>query len=395
MKIDVIRLYRVSVPSRRLHRWRNLSGTVGSYVLVELVDSDGASGWGEATALGSWGGDFGHHDGETPESVWDVLSALVAPAVLGVPFEHRHEVLAVAERVVRGHPYAKTAFEGAVLDLVARSAGVPVYDLLGGRRRDRIPIAHSIGLMADEAAVAEAVQVADEGATALKVKVGEDGDRDVRLLRRLYEEVGDRIPIAVDANQGWGTAVQAERILRRLEDLTLRYVEQPVEGLDQLEILAERIPFPVMADESMWNSHDMAAVGRGRSVRLASIYTSKAGGLHEAMAADAVATAFGIGTNVNGSGETGVGNLANVHLAAAMTSLAEGCVIPVTRRREDSPTAFAGAMYTDDVLAGSFRYEDGAVIVPDGPGWGIDVDRERLAELTVSTAEVTAATVAS
>ncbi|HEY0185929.1 MAG TPA: enolase C-terminal domain-like protein [Cellulomonas sp.] len=389
MSIVRMTLYGVRLPQRREHRWRTLTEGVGSYVLVELTDGDGMSGWGEATALGSWGGDHGQHDGETPEDVVHVLADLVAPAVLGLPLRHRHRVLSAAQGVVRGHPYAQTAFECAVLDLTARRAGLPVHELLGGRRRDRVPIAHSIGLMDDDAALTEAEQVVAEGVTTLKVKVGEDPDRDVRLLRALHDRLGDRAALAVDANQGWGTALQAERVLRRLLDVPLRYVEQPVEGLRQLEHLAGRVPHPVMADESMWNAFEMAELGRGGAVRLASVYTSKAGGLHRALAADAVAHAFGIGTNVNGSGETGVGNLANVHLAAAMTSLAEGCVIPVSRRREDAPTQVAGAMYTDDVLATSFSYVDGAVLVPDGPGWGIEVDRDRLAERTVWSRSVT------
>ena len=78
------------------------------------------------------------------------------------------------------------------------------------------------------------------------------------------------------------------------------------------------------------------------------------------------------------------GLLANVHLAAAMTSLAEGCVVPLTRRSDAPPTQVAGAMYTDDLLVTSMQYEDGAIVVPDGAGWGIDVDPEKLVRYTTS-----------
>ena len=388
MKIQSVQLYRVSLPTRRVHRWRTLTESIGSYILLRLTSADGIDGWGEATALGSWGGDHGRHYGEPPAHVWQVLTELVAPVAVGREFVDRHALLAEANSVVRGHPYAKTAFEGALLDLVARSCGVPVYELLGGRRRQRIDIAHSIGLLANDDALAEARQIAGEGFRTVKIKVGEDPERDVALLRALHSELGGKVDLAVDANQGWGDAVQAERVLRRLHDVPLRYVEQPVEGLHQLELLAARVPFPVMADESMWNAYDMAEVARGDMVRLASVYTSKAGGLHNALAADAVATAFGIGTNVNGSGETGVGNLANVHLAACMQSLREGCVVPISRRAEDRGAAVGGAMYTDDVLAESMTVIDGSIVVPDGPGWGIEVDLDKLDSYTTARAEV-------
>jgi len=362
---------------------------LGSYVLLRLTSSHGVVGWGEATSLGSWGGDHGRHDGEPPEQVWQTLVDLIAPAILGIEWTDRHEILDRARAVVRGHPYAQTSVEEAVLDLVARTHGVPVYELLGGRRRTSIPLAHSLGLMEPDLAVAEATTAVDEGIRTIKVKVGEDADRDVETLTRLWSELGDRVALALDANQGWGTAVEAERVLRRLETVSLRYVEQPVEGLRQLELLASRITHPVMADESMWNASEMADIGRGGAVRLASIYTAKAGGLHNALAADAVAFAHGIGTNVNGSGETGVGNLANLHLAASMRSLSEACVIPLSRRADDPPTHVAGAMYLDDVLARSMTYRDGAIVVPDGPGWGIDVDEARL-ESFVTKREVVA-----
>lgn len=382
--------HRVRLTPRRPHRWRGLTEQIGGYVLVELEDDDGRTGWGEATALGSWGGDHGAHDGETPDGVEHVLHDLVAPRVLGLATEDRHAVLSAAFGAVRGHPYAMTAFEEALLDLLARRAGVPVLELLGGRRRDAVPVAHSIGLLADDDVLAEADAVAAAGIRTVKVKVGEDPERDVRVIRAVAEVLGGRAALAVDANQGWGTATEAERVLRRVADVPLRYVEQPVEGARQLALLAPRVPFPLMADESAWTPHEVLRLALADACRLVSVYTTKSGGLHRAMAIDAIAWAAGLGTNVNGSGETGIGNLANLHLAAAMTSLAEDCVVPVSRRREDHDGSIAGAMYADDVIARSMRLVDGAIPVPLGPGWGIDVDADRVAEHTIATRTSTA-----
>ncbi|WP_432989594.1 mandelate racemase/muconate lactonizing enzyme family protein [Dactylosporangium sp. CA-233914] len=385
MKIESFVLHRVNLPLRRPHRWAGLTEDIGRYLLLEVVSDSGGHGWGEATALASWGGDHGRYYGETLDTADYVLRELVAPAVLGVAFTDRHEILALADAQVRGHPYAKTAFQCAVLDLLARDLGVPVYELLGGKRRDRIELGHSIGFMDTTTAVAEVLAAVAEGVRAIKVKVGQDADREVELIRRIHEEVGDTVHLAVDANRAWSSAVQAERVLRRLADVPLRYVEQPTESLAQLESLAARIPFPVMADESMWTAYDMAEIARHGIVQRASIYTSKAGGPIGALAADAVATAFGIGTNVNGSGETGVGNLANLHLAAAMTSMSEACLVPLSTIAEDPRTTVAGRMYLDDVLTESMDYVGGDVMIPTGPGWGIDVDAAKMERYTVSS----------
>src|ERR671927_1373086 len=102
-----------------------------------------------------------------------------------------------------------------------------------------------------------------------------------------------------------------------MEDCDLLYFEQPVEGVDRLAEVARAIDAPVMADESAWNAHDVIQIVERRAAQIVSIYTTKPGGLFRAMEVAAVCRAAGIVCNVNGSVETGVGNLANLHLAAA------------------------------------------------------------------------------
>jgi muconate cycloisomerase len=138
-----------------------------------------------------------------------------------------------------------------------------------------------------------------------------------------------------------------------------------------------------MADESAWTARDVVDVARTHAAELVSIYTSKAGGLLNARKMDIVAEAHGLGSNLNGSSASGIGNLANVHLAAACESMTESSVFPITGLAERRPTRIANATYLDDVLVAPFDFRDGQVVVPDGPGWGIDVDRDKLAHYTV------------
>jgi muconate cycloisomerase len=237
--------------------------------------------------------------------------------------------------------------------------------------------------MATDEAVAQAEDAVAEGMRTVKVKVGEDLARDLDVLHRICDAIGGSAAVAVDANQGWGPLAEAQRMLARVADLELRYVEQPVAGLEAMARLAATSTVPLMVDESMWTAHDMAEVARLRAASLASIYTTKAGGLHRAMQADAVAHAHGLATNVNGSSETGVGNLANVHLACAMASLGEASVFPITGLEGNRPTEVAGATYGDDVLTEPFEFVDGCVTVPTGPGWGIAVDEEKVERYAV------------
>lgn len=388
MKVIGIECRLVRLPTRRPHRWASLTAAVGSYVLVRLRTDEGIDGWGEATALAQWGGDHGRYYGETPGTVLHVVKDIFGPILVGCDPLDRNGVYGQLEAAIRGHHYAKTAVEAGLLEIGAKRAGLPVYELLGGRRRGRVPMTHSLGLLPIEQVVEEVGQALAEGVRTIKLKVGEDAARDVAVVMAVRDKVGPEIDLTVDANQGWGTPAEAIRIVRAMEPARLRFVEQPVAGIREMAAVAAKVSVPLMADESVWTARDMVEVASSGAAMLASIYTSKSGGLGRAMQADAVALACGLGTNVNGSGETGVGNLANVHLAAALASLTEGCVFPITGLAERRPTQVVGAWYTDDLLVEPFSFVDGCVEVPSGPGWGIGVDHEKVERYTVERVAV-------
>lgn len=374
----------VQLPPRRVHRWAGLTQDIGRYVLVKITLDSGVCGWGEATALPQWGGDHGRYYGEDPQIVLHLLQRYWAPLLLGARVDERATIGAAMERAVRGYPFARTAVESALLDARARAAGIPVFELLGGRRRDRVPVAHSIGLMPAGDAVREARQAADEGVGVLKLKVGEDRDRDVAVVHGVRAEVGDDVDLCIDANQGWRSPAEALAMIDAMAGARLRYVEQPVPGLSGLAAVARRSAVPVMADESVWTAYDLLATADDDRPPLVSVYLGKAGGPSGAMRLDTAAGLLGIGTNVNGSGETGVGNLANLHVAAAMSALREACVVPVTGLAGRRATKVAGAMYADDILVEPLDFVDGFVRVPDGPGWGIDVDPAKVDAYSVA-----------
>ncbi len=175
--------------------------------------------------------------------------------------------------------------------------------------------------------------------------------------------------------------------LRLRSDLI--YFEQPVEGIERLAEVARAIDAPVMADESAWNAHDVIQIAERRAAQIVSIYTTKPGGLYRAMEVAAVARAAGIICNVNGSVETGVGNLANLQLAAAAAPVVLSCVVPVsTPAQAQSPGNIAGIYYTDDLIAEPMRFVDGAIDLPSGPGMGIPVDEAKIRQYTVETVKM-------
>jgi muconate cycloisomerase len=232
--------------------------------------------------------------------------------------------------------------------------------------------------MATDKLLAEVADAVEEGVRTIKLKVGADVSRDTEVVRQVRKLVGDDIEITVDANQGWPDARTAIRAVREMEESKILFVEQPVEGLRAMSAVAAAVDTDVMADESAWSPHDVVDIAEANAANLISIYTTKPGGLRRATKVAAVAEAFGFACNVNGSAETGIGNAANLHLAAAMKPVSLACVLPVSAPAEQQPTKTVGRFYTDDVIAEPFVWEDGAIVVPNGPGLGIEVDEEKV-----------------
>ena len=385
MSVARIETMVVQLPTRRRHFWTGLTEPIGRYLLVKATDSEGRTGWGEAPALKDWGGEFGRYYGESAAIVELVIARYLAPAVAGIELGNVADLHRRMDAAIKGYPYAKAAVEFAFYDLTGRALGVPVTTLLGGRLRDAVPVTHSIGLISAEEAAVEAELVAAEGIKTIKVKVGVDPQRDISVVSAVRAAAGPAMNLCVDANEGWKTPGEAIRTVRAMEKFNLIYVEQPVMGIERLAEVARAIDPPVMADESAWNAHDVVQIIEHRAAQIVSIYTTKPGGLYKGMEVGAICRAAGIQCNVNGSIETGVGNLANVHLAAACPAVTLSNVIPVSTPAEYQHGQVGGIFYTDDLIVEPMRLVDGAIQVPTGPGMGIEVDEAKVTRYRVAT----------
>ena len=384
MKIESYKIYKVSIPTRRRHTWASSTADVGQgWVILEVKTDDGIVGYGEATTMPEWGGDFGRYYGESYETTEVVIRDNLFPAIMGMdPFDidlihHR------MDKAIRGFVYAKAAIDIALYDIMGKALDKPVYKLLGGQHRKAIPIAHSLGVVLDiEAAVDEAVAACGEGIKTIKMKGGLDPVRDMELMEKLRKAVGPHINILVDANQGYPTAKDAIKWGKRMDRFDLQYLEQPVEGFDQLREVTRMLEVPVCADESCWTPTDALDIVAKHAADYISIYVTKAGGLYPARAVAKIAECAGIRCNVNGSGEFGVGTAANLHMACCGANIDLASVFPITHV-EGCPeqTKVAARWYMDDIITKPFQYDDGCLLVPDGPGLGVEIDRESIAYL--------------
>ena len=260
MKITKIETIPIRLPTRRVHQWASLTTPIGVYVIIKLHTDDGLVGLGEAPVLKDWGGDHGKYFGETPQTTAHIINDILAPALKDQDPRRFEAIHALMDRSVKGYPYAKAAIDMALYDVAGKALKVPAYQFLGGCFRDRISIAHSLGLMEIEKAVEEGLQAKSEGVKTIKLKGGVDPKRDVELVRRMRDALGPETKICVDANQGYPTPKVAVQVTKAMAEYDLLYMEQPVEGIDQMAEVAKRVDTPIMADESAWTAQDVVEI---------------------------------------------------------------------------------------------------------------------------------------
>jgi muconate cycloisomerase len=384
MKITEIETIPIRLPTRRVHRWASLTTSIGVYVIVKLHTDDGLIGLGEAPVLKDWGGDYGKYFGETPQTTCHMINDILAPVLKGQDPSRFETIHALMDQAVKGYPYAKAAIDSAIYDVVGKALKVPAYQLLGGCFRDRVSIAHSLGLMEIEKAVEEALEAKSEGVKTIKLKGGVDPQRDIELVRQMRNALGTETQICVDANQGYPTPKLAVRVIKAMQEYNLLYMEQPVEGIAAMAQVTRRVDTPVMADESAWTVQDVLQIVHNQAADIISIYTTKPGGMFKAKKVAAVAEAAGLKCNVNGSVETGVGNAANIHLAASTAVVTFDCVVPVSTPKGKGKKGIAGIYYQDDIIKDPFEFSNGDITVSTKPGLGVELDEDKLTHYRIS-----------
>jgi muconate cycloisomerase len=300
-----------------------------------------------------------------------VIRDFLEPALRGEDPLAIERLTAKLKRAVAGHPFTKSGVEMALWDILGKAAGLPLYSLLGGPVRERIPIKMSIS-GAEPARAAELARWAmEQGLRALKVKVGMDPEGDIARVRAVRQAIGPGVPLGIDANGGWTPRVAIAAIRRLADECGIYFAEQPVApvAVEWLADVRRNVPVPVMADESCYSPQDAMALARAGAADVLSVYVGK-GGIGAARKIAAVAEAAGLTCTVGSNLELGIASAAMAHLAAATPAVGA----------EDFPCDILGPLaYEHTLVAEPLEVRDGAVTPPAGPGLGVELDEDALA----------------
>jgi o-succinylbenzoate synthase len=332
-------------------------------VLVEAI-SEGVSGWGEVTC-----GENPFYNEEWTDAAWLIVRDYAAPRILRHMFESAEDVAARTAHI-RGHQMACGGLEVAVWDLEARRRGVPLWQQIGGGARKEIPCGVSIGI---QDTVGQLIgKIATEvaaGYRRIKIKIKPGWDVDVvREVRREFP----KILLMADANSAY-TLADAER-LKCLDEFDLMMIEQPLahdEIIDHAALQAQ-LRTPICLDECIRNAHHAEQAIAMQACGILNIKLGRVGGFREAKRVHDVAEANGIPVWCGGMLESGIGRAHNIALSTLPNFVLPGDVSASKR------------YWTRDVITPPVEVSShGLISVPDGPGFGYEIDQEFLKSLTV------------
>lgn len=330
-------------------------------LIVEVQDSDGRSGWGEAPT--SW-----RVTGESPESVAAAVMGPLKETLVGLSTEDPESLSVAMERAVVRNSSARMAVECALYDLAARVAGVPLFQYFGATAAEVRTDMTLSAIVADseiDSLCRTASEFANAGFTTLKVKIGAGGD-DVKALIALRQTVGTDVSLRVDANQAWSPQ-DAVRVIESFEDadVGVEFVEQPVsrDDVDGLAYVTSRVETPIMADEAVWTRRDLREIVQTHAIDMVNIKLAKSGGLREALEMVTLARESGVGVIAGCMAESHVGIAAAAALASVIDSSEH-----VGARPHDLD---GGLLLTHSPVAEGARYDGERLLLSEMPGTGI------------------------
>jgi muconate cycloisomerase len=368
LKIKVIEPIAVSLPMKKPVQMAGETVAQADNVLVRIEAEDGGVGWGEAASAPTM----------TGETVASMMAAVahMTPVLLKRAADDFAGASAAMDAAMYGNTGAKAAIDIALHDLVGRATGRPLHALFGPRRRQRMPVLAVVGSDDAEADLREAQARYEQGYRAFKIKVGlaaaeADAQRTRRVcaaLKALSNEQGEECLVSADANQGY-SADAALHYVQTLGECGLDFFEQPVAAhdLDGMARVAAAAPaLWIGADEGIHSADDIARHHAHRAARGASLKAIKLGGLRALFEVGQLCERLGMRINIScKTGESSVASAAAAHIAAVVPEIAWGLTVT-------SPGL------AEDVVTAPLTVTHGHVVVPEGPGLGVEVDERRV-----------------
>jgi glucarate dehydratase len=402
IKIKDLRVHSIAVADPPLRSSYGLHAPYALRTVVELESDDGVTGINET------------YGGEGPaRALRAVRSRLIGVDAFRLTGLLNPDMKTSGEGIDRSQTYlvpgenpmdeaSRTfaAVEVACLDLIGKTIGVPVCDLIGGRVREKVPFSaypfykHAGGggegkdlredeygeALTPETLVAQVKKMISRyGFGSIKFKGGVlDPDVEIETIKLLHRELGPGVPLRIDPNSAWtvDTSVRVGRSLA-VELSNGGYLEDPTAGMSNMSkvrerLIAEGIGTPLASNVAVTCFADIPEAVRMDAVQIILCDHHYWGGMRQVQHLAKLAETFGIGLSMHSNSHLGVSLMAMSHVAAATPHLTYAC-----------DTHYPWQSEKDEIVAGGkIAIRDGCVTVPDKPGLGVELDYDQVARLS-------------
>ena len=271
---------------------------------------------------------------------------------------------------------ALSGVDMALWDILGKARGMPLYQLLGGKCRDKVPVYATALYPEEPSQVAKRARAfAEQGFQGVKIKVGFDLDQDIRIVRAVREELGKDFIVMTDANQGYNVDV-ALRASEAFADSGAFWLEEPlfVEDIEGHALLREKGKTPIAVGENLQMSYAFENfIARG-AVDFIQPDVARAGGISEIRKITALAAKHKVPVSFHTWGD-GVALAASIHLSAAL----KDCIV--------MELDYTYNPLREELLGDPFEVQNGYLIPPEKPGLGIELNQAALERFAFSGTE--------
>ena len=400
MRIKDLRVHSIAVADPPLRSSYGLHAPYALRNIVELESEDGIVGIGET------------YGGEGPAAALrDVRDRVVGADAYRVTgdlldlaegegggAERSHVMRTPGENPLDAGPRTHSAIETACLDLIGRSVGVPVCDLLGGRVRNAVPFSayafykHAGGggagpdvredrygeCLTPESIVRQVRSMMEEyGFRDIKLKGGVlDPDEEIETVRQLRDAFGPAVPLRIDPNSAWTVETSVAVGVALREELEGDgYLEDPAEGIRGMAavrrgLLDRGIDTPLASNVAVTSFAHLPESIERDAVQVVLCDHHFWGGMRQVQHLGKLCRTFGIALSMHSNSHLGISLMAMAHVAAATKNLTYAC-----------DTHYPWQSADEVVDGGRLSFEDGSIRIPDRGGLGVDLDYDQLARL--------------
>lgn len=361
MEIEKVILRVIEMPLKKPFTTHLATVTTRESIIVEVVDKDGLSGFGEVVAFSSpW------YTEETVQTAYHILQDFLIPILFRTKIEQPQNVSQLFAKI-KGNHMAKAGLETAIWDLYGKRNNRSIAEMIGGERK-QVAAGAVVAAKNKKEAIEQIGKFHDLGYQRIKIKI--QPGLDYSYIKEIRHQFPD-LPLMVDANSAY--SLDDVKKLQALDEFQLMMIEQPLGDDDLVEhaILQKQIQTPICLDESIVSFHDAKSAIQLGSCQVMNVKIGRVGGLQNALDIHHLCRKNQIQLWCGGMIEFGISKAFNLALASL-----PGFTLP-----GDIPASTN--YWEEDITEPEIEVKNGWISVPDKAGIGFSINQKRLHAVTV------------